>query len=92
LPLIEAAQYGLPIIARDLPVFHEVAGEHAFYFSGHSAEALAARIDAWFVLYEKKEAPLSKNMPWLTWSASAQQLVDKLTQQQWYRHLPHRSV
>ncbi|MFZ2159654.1 MAG: glycosyltransferase, partial [Bradyrhizobium sp.] len=32
LPLIEAAQHGLPIIARDIPVFREVAREHAFYF------------------------------------------------------------
>ena len=29
LPLIEAARYGLPILARDLPVFREVAGKHA---------------------------------------------------------------
>lgn len=34
LPLIEAAQKSLPILARDLPVFREVAGEHAFYFDG----------------------------------------------------------
>ena len=38
LPLVEAAQHGLPIIARDLPVFMEVAGEHAFYFSGMAPE------------------------------------------------------
>src|SRR5262249_2265090 len=30
LPLIEAAQHKLPIIARDIPVFREVAGESAF--------------------------------------------------------------
>ena len=32
LPLIEAAQHKLPIIARDIPVFREVAGENAFFF------------------------------------------------------------
>lgn len=32
LPLIEAAQHGKPIIARDIPVFGEVAGDHAYYF------------------------------------------------------------
>ena len=36
LPLIEAAQHGLPIIARDIPVFVEVAGEHAYYFTARS--------------------------------------------------------
>jgi glycosyltransferase involved in cell wall biosynthesis len=33
LPLIEAAQHKLPIVARDIPVFREVAGSHAHYFS-----------------------------------------------------------
>src|SRR5690606_5090572 len=32
LPLIEAAKHGIPLIARDLPVFREVAGEGALYF------------------------------------------------------------
>ncbi len=34
LPLIEAAQHHIPMIIRDLPVFREIAGEHAFYFRG----------------------------------------------------------
>ena len=32
LPLIEAAQKGKPIIARDIKVFREVAGDYAYYF------------------------------------------------------------
>ena len=31
----------LPIIARDIPVFREVAGDHAFYFRGSIPEALS---------------------------------------------------
>ena len=34
LPLIEAARHGVPMIARDLPVFREVAGDAAYYFGG----------------------------------------------------------
>jgi glycosyltransferase involved in cell wall biosynthesis len=37
LPIIEAAQHGLPIVLRDIPVFREVAGEAGFYFPAHSA-------------------------------------------------------
>ncbi|MBB6135757.1 glycosyltransferase involved in cell wall biosynthesis [Massilia aurea] len=76
LPLIEAAQKGLPIIARGIPVFREVAGEHAFYFDGGTPEDLAAAIDAWLALHAAGKAPQSGGMPWLTWEQSAQQLTD----------------
>jgi glycosyltransferase involved in cell wall biosynthesis len=44
LPLIEAARHGLPIIARDIPVFREVAQEHALYFAGDDGAALSAAL------------------------------------------------
>ncbi len=47
LPLVEAASQGLPILARDLAVFREVAGEGADYFRGDDAPALAAAIEDW---------------------------------------------
>jgi glycosyltransferase involved in cell wall biosynthesis len=75
LPLIEAAQYKLPIIARDIPVFREVAGDHAFYFDAKAPDELASAIQDWLVLYEKNEHPTSVNMPWLTWEQSANQLL-----------------
>ncbi len=40
LPLIEAAQHNLPIIARDIPVFREVAGSYAQYFAANEPGAL----------------------------------------------------
>lgn len=74
-PLIEAAQHKLAIIARDIPVFREVAAEHAYYFQGDTAEDLAAAIRDWLRLYHEGSYPLSDNMPWLTWKESAEQLV-----------------
>lgn len=76
LPLIEAAQHKLPIIARGIPVFREVAGEHAFYFEGKEPQALADAITAWTDLYRAGKAPQSASMPWLTWDQAAQQLLD----------------
>ena len=76
LPLIEAAQHKLPIIARDIPVFREVAGEHAFYFSGEAPEDLATAIKEWLDLYARGKAPGSDNLPWITWKESARQLID----------------
>jgi glycosyltransferase involved in cell wall biosynthesis len=78
LPLIEAAKQGIPILARDLPVFREVAGDHAFYFAGLSAEDLALAVEDWLELHQNKQAPDSKLVPILTWAQSAQQLVDQL--------------
>lgn len=74
LPLIEAAQHKLSIIARDLPVFREVAGQYAFYFKGLEPEALAETVTQWLALYAKGKAPRSDDMPWLTWRESAEQL------------------
>ena len=41
IPLLEAMACGTPIIASDIPVFREVAGEAAIYFDPHDEEALA---------------------------------------------------
>jgi glycosyltransferase involved in cell wall biosynthesis len=76
LPLIEAAQHRLPIMARDIGVFREVAGAHASYFSGLQPENLARAIDAWLALYRAGDAPSSSSMPWLTWQQSTRRLLD----------------
>jgi glycosyltransferase involved in cell wall biosynthesis len=86
LPLIEAAQHGLPIIARDIPVFREVAGEHAFYFRGESAQALADALRNWLLLGDA--IPPSTGMPWLTWKQSSRQLLDVVLGKRWYRSWP----
>jgi glycosyltransferase involved in cell wall biosynthesis len=78
LPLIEAAQHQLSIIVRDLPVFKEVAGMHAYYFTGATALELAQAIEAWMALYEQGLHPASGAMPRLTWQQSTQQLVTAL--------------
>jgi glycosyltransferase involved in cell wall biosynthesis len=84
LPLIEAAHYGLPIIARDIPVFHEVAGDFAFYFPNTDSAALADSLRHWLQLYAGGKAPQSKGMPYLTWAQSTQQLLDVLIANRWY--------
>ncbi|HXH02006.1 MAG TPA: glycosyltransferase [Candidatus Competibacteraceae bacterium] len=84
LPLIEAAQHKLPIIARDIPVFREVAGDHAFYFSGMSGEDLAGTIKRWLALFEAGKQPSVEKMPWLTWRESAERLKDIILGDRWY--------
>ncbi|ADH91039.1 glycosyl transferase group 1 [Ancylobacter novellus DSM 506] len=75
LPLIEAAQHKLPILARGLPVFREIAGVHAAYFDGEAPEALAQAIELWLAAFREGRHVRSDAMPWLTWQDSAGQLL-----------------
>jgi glycosyltransferase involved in cell wall biosynthesis len=88
LPLIEAAQHKMPILARDIPVFREVAGEHASYFSGRTPEALAEAITEWLKLRAQNRQPTSEGMPWLTWAQSAERLKAILLEGDWYKVWP----
>lgn len=81
LPLTEAARNGLPIIAREIPVFREVAGEYAFYFRGKDATALAEAVKKWLVLRSTGEHPRPGGMRCLTWKQSAELLKAILTEE-----------
>ena len=79
LPLIEAAQHKLPLIARDIPVFREVAREYAHYFNGLEPQHLADAIKQWLDLHTAGKAPQSEDNPWLTWEQNARNLVRAIT-------------
>lgn len=79
LPLIEAAQHKLPIIARDIPVFREVAGNAAFYFSGETALALKDELNRWISLYKSGNEPKINNLKWLNWKESADTFLSIIT-------------
>jgi glycosyltransferase involved in cell wall biosynthesis len=78
LPLIEAAQHGLPILARDLPVFREVAGERAAYFGGRGGDDLARAVLDWLKLHRQGRAPASDGLTYLTWEQSTERLLECL--------------
>ncbi|MDQ2805065.1 MAG: glycosyltransferase, partial [Pseudomonadota bacterium] len=84
LPLIEAARHKLPIIARDIPAFREVAGRHATYFGSHPEGDLGATLRTWLEQREHGRTALSDQLPWLTWHESAQQLLRNIVDRQWY--------
>ena len=83
LPLIEAAQLGLPIIATDIPIFREVAGNCATYFSGNDATSLARVVDDWIAQWRSGRIPDVSAMPWLTWEQSAEQLKRVVCAGEW---------
>lgn len=78
LPLIEAAQRSLPIIARDIGVFREVAGDHALYFD--ESNPLPKAMSRWLsTLQAGQLPPQSQDMPWMSWTQSASQLLARAT-------------
>ena len=82
LPLIEAAQHNKPIIARDLPVFKEVAGDYATYFSGDGKD-LAFAVQNWLAENKRGKGLDMSKMPWLTWEQSANQLKQVIFEDKW---------
>lgn len=75
LPLIEAAQHGLPLLVRDLPVFREVAGGHACYFEASTAVELALAVQGWLQDFEAGRHCGSGGLRWATWAQSAERFA-----------------
>ena len=84
LPIVEAAGHLTPVLARDLPVFREIAGEGALYFSGDRPESLSEKIKEWLDLHEKGIAPDPGKIKTLSWKQSAEQLFDVVINNNWY--------
>ena len=76
LPIIEAAKYNLPIIARDIPVFKEIASNHAFYFPNTSNRVnIANSVLKWLNLYKRGNYPKSKYIRHLSWKENVKKLL-----------------
>ncbi len=84
LSLIEAAIMGIPILCRDLPVFREVAGDHATYFGGLEPLNLADAVENWLHQNKEGNTPSTHGMPHLSWAESCQCLRQVIIEGQWY--------
>lgn len=84
LAVIEGAQHGKPLILRDIPVFREIAGEHATYFTGVEPQSLAECLKTWIANLKKGNVVSSKGIHPLTWAESTNMLISKLHLSQSY--------
>ena len=76
LPIVEALQRGLPVMASDIPVFREIGGEFVAYFDLGDSKSLEKLV----LTYERTRLvpavrPLQE-WRWLDWKESAKQLMD----------------
>jgi glycosyltransferase involved in cell wall biosynthesis len=73
LPLIEAFQYGLPVIASDIPVFQEICGENAEYFEVANVQKLSEKISNLC-----KEPKKNISFYSISWDNSASIIIDNI--------------
>ena len=78
LAVVEGARHGRPLILRDLPVFREIAGEGATYFSGLAPEDLSDCLEAWLKKHEEGTLPSPGKIRILSWEESARMLLAAL--------------
>ena len=80
LPIVEALQRGLPVMASDIPVFREIGGEFVAYFDLKDPSSLMELV----LSYERTgkfaagvRSPT--DWSWMDWKDSAKQLIDGVT-------------
>jgi glycosyltransferase involved in cell wall biosynthesis len=79
LPNIEAASYGLPILARDIEIFREVCGDGAYYLPNDlKPKSLAQHLKIWIELDEAGIAPSSSKIKLVSWQNSALELLSSI--------------
>jgi glycosyltransferase involved in cell wall biosynthesis len=76
LPIVEAALKNMPLIVRDIPVFREVAGDGAVYFSGTQPEDLAAVMETWLEDHEAGRSLPPRGVQVLDWDQSTKRLME----------------
>lgn len=79
LPIVEAFHHGAKVICSDLPVFREIAGDHALYFDLTSSESLANIVLEQIQMPKLEKSKCAKvTTTWLTWNESTRQLITRL--------------
>lgn len=68
LPLIEASKAGMPVIARDIPVFHELLGEGAIYFDNTRDPIEIVDCIEKFLRMPSEVRPKINAQRWISWN------------------------
>lgn len=76
LPIVEAALHHVPTLASDIPVFREVGGTGARYFSRSHPDCLADAVLAFCSLDAAQRRDMAASIPAITWEQSARRLLD----------------
>jgi glycosyltransferase involved in cell wall biosynthesis len=82
IPLVEAMRVGTPIVVSDIPVFHEIGGDVAGYFSPNDPDQLASAVRVLEAPgeWEARSAASVAQARQFSWAASARVLFDLITE------------
>lgn len=78
LPIIEALQHGLPVIASDIPVHREIGGDLPYYVQLNESESLVNLLHDIHHNGIKEAHRPNANYQWLSWQQATHQLLQKL--------------
>ena len=85
LPIVEAAHAGLPVIARDIPVFREICGDSAVYFTRGT---LADAVLRWLALHAAGRVPDPAGITAVSWAAASRRMAQIVLENDWYARWP----
>lgn len=77
LPLVEAMQRGVPVMASDIPVFREIGGDYVTYFDLAAPTALARLVEQHQRTGEFPAPKPLKDWQWISWREASNQLLER---------------
>ncbi|WP_447744096.1 glycosyltransferase family 4 protein [Pseudomonas nicosulfuronedens] len=78
LPLVEAMQRSLPVLASDIPVFREIGRDYMAYFDLNDPQSLASQVE---VVESTGRIPALADpdqWQWIGWREASHQLLDRI--------------
>lgn len=79
LPLVEAMQHGLPVLASDIPVFREIGGDYPEFFRSGDEQAIYHAVRGFVDRRKSVRSEVRTPRPWPSWSDSARMLLEIVT-------------
>lgn len=78
LPIIEALQHGLPVIASDIPIHREIGGQLVYYVDHENPESLVNQISEILRHGIAPDHTPGGDYRWLSWQEATHELLKKL--------------
>lgn len=76
LPLVEALRFNKPVLARDIPVFREIAGDQVHFFNAIDSKTMAVQILHWLELPKQN---ICQSFMTFSWHDTVKTLLTQLT-------------